>query len=412
MRHCDNRVLVLADDFTGANDAGVCLAEVGMRVEVAFDARQQSSAQALILNSDSRALSPANAVQRIECLLQDAMTERYPRWVVKKLDSTLRGNVGSELEAAMRTLGCPVAVLAPAFPAAGRVTRGGKCYVNGVPLTDTEFASDPKTPVQQADIAELIGLQSAMKCENVTVETLPQTLAMGDETFRVLIVDAQTDDDLDAIIATVAQSKTRLLLAGSAGICEALARQIQRSAPGPLLAVVGSMSEIAQRQITALSAHPRIQHVEIDIQHAFTGEIAIDAQAIATAIRQGNHCVVSTPSDAQARASIDAQCLRHGLPRAQLGEQICRHLAQLVELALDRCQPGALYLSGGDVAIAVATRLQATGFHITGRVAQCVPYGFFLGSRWQRPVMTKAGGFGSATTLYEVVDFIEEKMSD
>ena len=51
MRHCDNRVLVLADDFTGANDAGVCLAEVGMRVEVAFDARQQSSAQALILSA-------------------------------------------------------------------------------------------------------------------------------------------------------------------------------------------------------------------------------------------------------------------------------------------------------------------------------------------------------------------------
>lgn len=412
MRHCDNSVLVLADDFTGANDAGVCLAEVGMRVEVAFDARQQSSAQALILNSDSRALSAANASQRIASLLQDAITDRHPRWIVKKLDSTLRGNVGSELEAAMRTLGSPVAVLAPAYPAAGRVTDGGKCYVNGLLLTDTEFASDPKTPVQQADIAALTGLQSTMKCESVTAETLPQALAVREKTLRVLIVDAQTDDDLDTIIAVVARSKTRLLLAGSAGICEALARHMQRYPSGPLLAVVGSMSEIAQRQIAALGARPRVVHVEIDVQHAFTGERTFDAQAIAVAIRQGNHCVVSTPSDAQTRAGIDAQCQRHGIARAQLGEQICRHLAQLVELALENCQPGALYLSGGDVAIAVATRLQATGFHITGRVAQCVPYGFFLGSRWQRPVMTKAGGFGSETTLREVVDFIEEKMSD
>lgn len=412
MRHCDNRVLVLADDFTGANDAGVCLAEVGMRVEVAFDARQQSSAQALILNSDSRALDPANAAQRIESLLQDAMTDGYPRWILKKLDSTLRGNVGSELETTLRTLGCSVAVLAPAYPAAGRVTRGGNCFVNGVLLSDTEFASDPKTPVQQADIAALIGLQSTMKCESVTPETLPQALAVRDETLRVLIVDAQTDDDLDTILAVVAQSKTRLLLAGSAGICEALARYVQHYPSGPLLAIVGSMSEIAQRQIAALSAHPRVQQVEIEVNNAFTGEIATDAQAIATAIRQGNHCVISTPSDAKARAGIDAQCQWHGIPRAQLGEQICRHLAQLVELALENCQPGALYLSGGDVAIAVATRLQATGFHITGRVAQCVPYGFFLGSRWQRPVMTKAGGFGSETTLCEVVDYIEEKMSD
>ncbi len=73
--------------------------------------------------------------------------------------------------------------------------------------------------------------------------------------------------------------------------------------------------------------------------------------------------------------------------------------------------PGALYLSGGDVAIAVAHALGATGFQIRGRVAECVPYGHFLGGRWSRPVMTKAGGFGTDTTLLHVVNFIEEKLS-
>ncbi len=33
MNDGNNRVLVLADDFTGANDAGVSLAEAGMSVE-------------------------------------------------------------------------------------------------------------------------------------------------------------------------------------------------------------------------------------------------------------------------------------------------------------------------------------------------------------------------------------------
>lgn len=37
----DNKVLVLADDFTGANDAGVSPAETGMRAEVAFTASYQ-----------------------------------------------------------------------------------------------------------------------------------------------------------------------------------------------------------------------------------------------------------------------------------------------------------------------------------------------------------------------------------
>ncbi|HHL1471887.1 TPA: hypothetical protein ACQ3CZ_004542, partial [Klebsiella pneumoniae] len=35
----------------------------------------------------------------------------------------------------------------------------------------------------------------------------------------------------------------------------------------------------------------------------------------------------------------------------------------------------------------------------------------FLGGRWSRPVMTKAGGFGTDTTLLHVVNFIEEKLS-
>ena len=74
--------------------------------------------------------------------------------------------------------------------------------------------------------------------------------------------------------------------------------------------------------------------------------------------------------------------------------------------------PAALYLSGGDVAMAVAEALEATGFRITDRVAQCVPYGHFAGGRWQRPVMTKAGGFGDETTLRQVLHAIEEKMSD
>ncbi len=140
----NNNVLVLADDFTGANDAGVSLAEAGMAVEVAFTAGQASSVRALILNSDSRAMSAAAAADKVTALLRGAATfTAY--WQVKKIDSTLRGNPGAELEAMMTVQNCRVAVVAPAYPAAGRHTRDGRCYVRGVALDQTEFASDPKT---------------------------------------------------------------------------------------------------------------------------------------------------------------------------------------------------------------------------------------------------------------------------
>lgn len=412
MQRCDNKVLVLADDFTGANDAGVSLAETGMRVDVVFDEHYQGDTQALILNSDSRALMKTEAARRIEILLQKAVLSFAPQWAVKKIDSTLRGNVGAEIESMMQALGYSLAVVAPAYPSAGRVTQKGCCYVNGVLLTETEFASDPKTPVTHADISILIAQQSLLPCRAITPSALNAVLLESVTSPQIVIVDAQTDADLDVIISGIARSPHRVLLVGSGGICDALARHIAHCQHGPLLAVVGSMSEIAQRQITALSGHPRVRQITIDVEQAFTDDTTGDVQRIVAIIQRGMHCVVTTAVDVQTRERISEQCRVRGITRAELGEQICRHLAQLVKAVLHSSQPGALYLSGGDVAIAVASALSATGFQITGRVAKCVPYGHFLGSHWQHPVMTKAGGFGSETTLREVVDSIEEKMSD
>ena len=172
------------------------------------------------------------------------------------------------------------------------------------------------------------------------------------------------------------------------------------------------MSEIAQQQVARLNEHPRVRRVDIDVAMAFDGDAALDARRIVAVLSENNHCVITTRPDSEARKAVEALCRRHGVDRTALGERICAYLARVSALAIAQSQPGALYLSGGDVAIAVAQALGASGFHITGRVAQCVPFGNFLGSSWQRPVMTKAGGFGTETTLLEVVNFIEEKMSD
>ncbi|WP_086544635.1 four-carbon acid sugar kinase family protein, partial [Klebsiella pneumoniae] len=318
---------------------------------------------------------------------------------------------GGELEAMMAAQGCRMAVVAPAYPAAGRHTRDGRCYVHGVPLDQTEFASDPKTPVSRAEISEIIAMQSRLPCLTLNAGQLPAALATAGEEKRVLIVDAWEDSHLDQVIDAVAPHARETLLVGSAGLCEALARRLRRSEQGPLMAVVGSMSEMAQRQVAALQVHSRVRVIEIDVEQTFSGSPKEEASRIAGALREGQHCVVTTRPNHAARHGIEARCRERGLSRAAYGEHICAWLADVTAQAVAQSSPGALYLSGGDVAIAVAHALGATGFQIRGRVAECVPYGHFLGGRWSRPVMTKAGGFGTDTTLLHVVNFIEEKLS-
>lgn len=400
----NREVVVIADDFTGANDAGVSLALRGKKVSVAFQTPFTGHADALVINSDSRALTASEAAEKVAGYGAEM---RQAQWQVKKIDSTLRGNPGAEVEALLQATGQRQAIIAPAFPQAGRTTEQGVCRVFGLPVTETEFASDPKTPVRHAQIAAVLAEQTALSSQAVTASTLAAALT-GDT--RLLIVDAQSDDDLDQIMAVAAACDPRPLLVGSAGLCDALARHLAR--PRPLLAVVGSMSEIAQKQILRVRQQQNVRSIFIDITDLFRDGISGYAQQISVALAAGEHCVVHTCSDHAARHQIDALCQQYGLSRAALGEQISTFLGALTSQVLESSNPAALYVSGGDVAMAVASALNAEGFEITGQVARCVPFGRFLGCRWQGPVMTKAGGFGSETTLLEVLHFIEEKMSD
>ncbi len=397
----NREVVVIADDFTGANDAGVSLALSGKKVSVAFQTPFTGDTDALVINSDSRALRASEAAEK---LTRYAAEIDAATWLVKKIDSTLRGNPGAEVEALLRISGQRQAIIAPA---AGRTTQNGVCLVKGVPVTETEFASDPKTPVRHAHIAAVLAEQTRL---NSLVVSPAQLAAALQSDAQLVIVDAQSDDELDQIINAAFACNERPLLVGSAGLCDALARRLAR--PRQLLAVIGSMSEIAQQQIRQVRSQHNVSTVLIDINDVFSDAQAGYQQQIVTALAAGQHCVVHTCADTQARHQIDTLCQQRGLSRAALGETISAFLGELTRQVLENTSPAALYVSGGDVAMAVASALNAQGFAIRGQVAQCVPFGRFLGCRWQGPVMTKAGGFGTESTLLEVLHFIEEKMSD
>ncbi len=404
MNNLNREIVVIADDFTGANDAGVSLALSGKKVSVAFQTPFTDDTDALVINSDSRAMKASEAAEKLTRYATDV---HAAKWLIKKIDSTLRGNPGAEVEALLRLSGKGQAIIAPAFPAAGRTTEEGLCLVNGVPVTETEFASDPKTPVRHAQVAKVLAEQTRLKSRVVTPAELATALTSD---ARLVIVDAQTDAELDQIINTAFACDEKPLLVGSAGLCDALARRL--ATPRQLLAVIGSMSEIAQKQIQRVRGQHNVSTVLIDINDVFNGTMAGYQQQIARALAAGQHCVVHTCADTQARHQIETLCQQRGLSRAALGETISAFLGALTRNALETRRPAALYVSGGDVAMAVASALNAQGFAIRGQVAQCVPFGRFLGCRWQGPVMTKAGGFGTETTLLEVLHFIEEKMSD
>jgi uncharacterized protein YgbK (DUF1537 family) len=425
------RILVVADDFTGANDVGAmfarrgCLAEV-MLSDVAHLLPPQTSQVVQpprIINTASRAVSSGLAAERVMAALRSQQSWQ-PDWVFKKIDSTLRGNIGAEVAAALQAGSFPFAVIAPALPASQRMVREGGCWVGQKQLLETEFATDPKTPVLSSSVTDILRLQTDLPLAELHLTTVRE-IGLSEKInqlhksgVRLMVADAELQSDLDGLVSALRQLPEHALLVGSAGLAEAFAMQILPAAKPsrPLLAVIGSMSEIAQQQIAYAHAHKSLDIVELDITTLFpSSERArvLDqlCSGVLHVLQQSRHCVLRTCQSAGQRQSIPEFCQQQGITRQQLGDGICACIGQLMQRVLPVAPAlGGLYLSGGDIAIAVAQALGAHSFQIKGQVASCVPWGTFIGGQLQQiPVLTKAGGFGTTSTLLDVLNFIEEK---
>lgn len=225
------RLAIIADDLTGAMDAAAPFAERGLAVELVLSADGTISPEAsdvVAFETNSRHLPPEEAAAAVARSVA-ALPPATP--LFKKIDSTLRGAVVEEIRAA--AAGRAAIVIAPAVPSQGRTVRGGRVFVDGVPLGAAESAGDARRP-------SFTG-------------SLVATLAP----LHPVMPDCADDGDL-AEIARAAPAGA--LLVGAAGLAEAVAQirfgdAIPAALPalaGPPLFVAGSRTAVTARQLVHL----------------------------------------------------------------------------------------------------------------------------------------------------------------
>ena len=420
------KMIVIADDFTGSNDTGVQLAKKGARTEVMLTPEQKPSRRAdvLVINTESRAMPAAKAGKAVAQALAPWCDGEARPLIYKKIDSTFRGNVGAEVTAAMRAANRTLAVIAAAIPAAGRTTRNGLCLVNGTPLLETEFASDPKTPIISSRIAALIALQSDIPVHEVSLADVRRgrlsalLTAFSAEGECMVVVDAVEERDLLLIAQAIGEQEEMPLLVGAAGLANVLpvSTFMQEKQALPVLVVAGSMSEATRRQVEKALCQARASVVDIDASRLASAqaeqEMAAAVEQACALLSRQQHTILRTSRSADDRQMIDSLCAQAGVSRQQLGERLSERLGMITLRIIEQARIGGLFLTGGDIATAVAAALGAEGYRIQREVAPCVPCGTFVNSEIDDlPVITKAGGFGSDSTLCDALYFIEEMYS-
>lgn len=429
---------VVADDLTGAGDTGVQFARAGLKTRSlvgAWDAASLMDVDVVVVNTESRAARPEDAHRAVLQTVR-RLLEAGGRPIYKKTDSTLRGNIGAELDALLDGGGVRLAVLCPAFPANARTVVGGFLLVDGQPVARTAIGRDPVSPVRQSHIPALVTSQSRHRVAHISLITVEQGAAavrqaldgMAAQGPTTVVVDAVSDADLAVIAEAAAGMGEGVLLAGSAGLAQPVATLLaarerrdgaaSTSASRSVLMACGSVNPTSRAQLAKLSAQPGWVTVVLDLRAALHGGRAWTtwrdravSQAV-EAVAAGQSVAVSTPGD---QADVET-ARREGVAAGLSPDQVPAHLARAIaDVAVGvatkaRDRLAGMVLTGGDTARAVMDRLGAPGVDLLSEVSPGIPYGTISGGSLPgMPVVTKAGGFGKPEALVDAARYLVER---
>jgi uncharacterized protein YgbK (DUF1537 family) len=247
----------LADDLSGALDAAAAFHRVGRGVTISLvptEWPQTSSGQVVGVTTETRNASPAAAASAVTAIVAQA-TALGARLLYKKIDSTLRGPVAAELTALAAALPDSRILFCPANPSVGRTVRDGVLLVRGVPVAETEFACDPVSPVRESSIRELL---------------------RGVGAKDMIIADAETEEDLVAVVARMTALREPWIAIGSGALARPVAAMYgagqtvvsptrdSRPASGPVLFVCGSANRVNREQAARLVRDCGVTLLEVD----------------------------------------------------------------------------------------------------------------------------------------------------
>lgn len=386
----DFRLAMLADDVTGACDAGVQFARRGASTRVYLELPTgRAIAGVSVIVHHSRGDAPEEAASKVEQSC-DWIAASGANLCYKKIDSTLKGNVGAELETIRNRFPNRLILVCPAFPEMDRILLDGWLRVRSDEGIEPIHLLSLLTGQGAARLTQIC--QPGAGANNVLVERIRQSETAG---ARIVGIDAVSEDHLRAIAEAAGQIVPQPLLVGSAGLAGAWSEFLLRgaaaeaacrvpqvysasvaSAAGPVVLCIGSTNPVTCQQLQLLTDTEKVL--------TFSSQRDDPRDAMA-ALSRGWHLAVLIHRD-----SMDLQ-------------DLCRLFSAIVETSPAR----GLLCSGGDTARLVCTSLGVRAIQLAGEILPGLPWGMLEGGMADRlPICTKAGGFGSPEALCEAVNFL------
>lgn len=399
------RLLIIADDFTGALDTGVQMAGCGAVTKVTTDAHcgleTYADTEVLVIDAETRHLKPDAAGELVRSIVKRAKDAGI-KHLYKKTDSALRGNIGAELEAMLDESGEQLLPFLPALPQIGRTTVGGIHYIKGVPVAESVFGADPFEPVTHSAVSDIIAEQSAV--------TVHKDLSLP----GICVFDAETQEDLQKAGAALKEAGLLHISAGSAGFGSVLPDLLglrRGTVPTPkldprLLVICGSVNPITLEQTAEADkagfAHWRLSPRQKLEPGYWQGE---EGAAVLKDLRAKLHdspYLIIDSNDEGGNGPTEKYAAERGLTISDVRVGISHGLGEILGALFTSPDLGTLLITGGDTLLQCMQELGVTELAPICELYPGVVLSRFGYLGYTKLVLSKSGGFGQKTLLVDL----------
>lgn len=416
------KLLIIADDFTGALDTGIQFKKHGIRTQVFTrskieDNEINTDTEVLVIDSESRPLPKEEAYLAVQNITRWALSKGI-EIIFKKTDSALRGNIGAELKAVADAADEGDVFFLPGYPEIRRITKHGMHYIDGELLENSVFGKDPFEPVKKSYIPDIIHEQSNVNVISIqNTEEIPE-LKRG--IANIIVCDTASTEDIDRRLNELLEKKYLKFIAGCAGLADRLVEKLDfnkkeevkfRKTRGMYVAC-GSLNKITEKQVEYAEKNGGFERIHLTMEQKLlpeyydteAGKIFLDQ--VTDLCEKKEKVIVDTfDQDDMKEEFLE----KHKIPKEAVRFRISDAHGCIVNEIVRKNIDVTILMTGGDTLMGYMKKIGCTQIEPVCEIEQGVVVSNIVCGENHVQVISKSGGFGTEDILCKIAEKVIKK---
>ena len=412
------KYIVIADDLTGSNATCSLFKKIGLRAASILKLQGGISYDVDVISysTASRGLDKEEAYNKVSEAIK-ILKSKDVLVYNKRIDSTLRGNIGTEINAMLDNLEDDrIAVVVPAYPDSGRIVVNKTMLVNGVLLENSDAGKDPKTPIKTSCVESLVQKDIKYSSTYFTlsdiaqpIEEIVKKIQEAIKKSRVLIFDAVNNEDIIKISKAVIHSNINIVTVDPGPFTMYYSKELQKKnhLEKKILMVIGSVTETTKKQIEYILQEEDIFLVKMKVESFFEKENRTkEIERVISFVKKGIESydlflITTSPIGDEKKIDLQEVAKKLDTTIENVSKIIADTLTETVEKLLKETQKfEGIYSSGGDITISLLEKLKAIGVEIREEVIPLAAYGRIIGGDFPNlKLVSKGGMVGDEKTI-------------